>query len=343
MVTDRIEKWLIGNKMRVAQDFFMHPYPLYTSDPEEPLLTSWSLIDDGRGDMSSARSGSAAEAAAVVHDAMNDGLEGEEMWPTVPAEAGRRQGEADEEKTADVVVEQGVVSRDEDGLASIRRLAINFTDLYPNCTSLAYYDDSVPGDNYCNSYYNNAECGYDGGDCCECDCGTFGTSLDSSSSTSSSANFTCGANGYVCVDPASECFEDLYPDCVSRGGTLEWIGNGACYWGNNFEECGYDGGDCCECDCESTLESHCGVNGYDCADPSSPSECTEDVPTPSPQEQAPTPSPVEVTPAVSSEDGDSDDTFVRDISIGVISTVVGGVALALVTKYCLGERASSAG
>ncbi|CAN0425197.1 unnamed protein product, partial [Ectocarpus sp. 8 AP-2014] len=98
------------------------------SDREESLLTSWSLMGDGRGEMPSARRGSAAEATAVVHGVMNDGLEGEKKWSTVPAEAGGRRGEEDEEKTADVVVqEQGVVSRDEDGLASIRRLAINFT------------------------------------------------------------------------------------------------------------------------------------------------------------------------------------------------------------------------
>ncbi|CAM9750435.1 unnamed protein product [Ectocarpus fasciculatus] len=307
-------------------------------------------MGDGLGETPSARSGSTGEASAVVHRAANDGSEGEEIWQTVlPGDGGRRRKE-DEEQTAGAVVvgrEQGVVTRDEEELASIRRLqlSVNFTALYPNCTWLAYYvNDSVPGDNYCNSYYNTAECGYDGGDCCECDCGTFGSSLDSSSSsTSSSSNYTCGVNGYVCVDPDSECFEDLYPDCVEYGGRVEWIGTGACSWGNNFEECGYDGGDCCECDCESNLENYCGVNGYDCRDPSSPSECIEEVPTPSPEEQAPTSSPVEVTPAVTSEDGDSDDTFARDIIIGVITTVVGGVALALVTKHCLGERGSSAG
>ena len=33
---------------------------------------------------------------------------------------------------------------------------------------------------------------------------------------------------------------------------------------------GYDGGDCCECDCVSTSEHTCGEDeGYDCVDPSS--------------------------------------------------------------------------
>ncbi|CAN0487451.1 unnamed protein product, partial [Ectocarpus sp. 12 AP-2014] len=43
--------------MRVAQELYMHPCSLYTSDREESLLTSWSLIGYGRGEMSSARSG----------------------------------------------------------------------------------------------------------------------------------------------------------------------------------------------------------------------------------------------------------------------------------------------
>ena len=40
-------------------------------------------------------------------------------------------------------------------------------------------------------------------------------------------------------------------------------------------------------------------------------------------------------------DGGSDDSIAVEIVIGVASTVVGGVVLALVTKHCLGERASS--
>lgn len=51
--------------------------------------------------------------------------------------------------------------------------------------------------------FNSAECGYDEGDCCECDCGL---QLESSSS-----NFTCGVNGFICVDPASDCFEGGEP------------------------------------------------------------------------------------------------------------------------------------
>eukprot|EP00752_Nemacystus_decipiens_P008843 g7892.t1 len=244
--------------------------------------------------------------------------------------------------------------------ADIRRLATTSSsstdgqaELYPNCTSLDIAFGSKIGDNYCDSIFNKEECGYDGGDCCECDCLQ---ALESSIST----NYSCGVNSYNCLDPSSSCFEDLYPDCVERGGTLEWIGTGACAIENNIAECGYDGGDCCECDCVGNLENRCGVNGFDCRDPSSPLECPEEVPTPSPQTLAPTvspalmmmtefpvsltASPVGTTPidtTTTEGGGGSDDSIAVEIVIGVASTVVGGVVLALVTKHCLGERGSS--
>ena len=43
----------------------------------------------------------------------------------------------------------------------------------------------------------------------------------------------------------------------------------------------------------------------------------------------------------SSADDDSGDSYTAEIIIGVVSTVVSGVALALITKYCLGTRASA--
>jgi len=60
--------------------------------------------------------------------------------------------------------------------------------------------------------FNTVDCGYDGGDCCECDCGlqSSGLSTSTPSSSFSPSNYSCGMNGYVCVDPASECFEGTY-------------------------------------------------------------------------------------------------------------------------------------
>ena len=43
----------------------------------------------------------------------------------------------------------------------------------------------------------------------------------------------------------------------------------------------------------------------------------------------------------SSADDYSGDSYTAEIIIGVVSTVVSGVALALITKYCLGTRASA--
>ena len=57
-----------------------------------------------------------------------------------------------------------------------------------------------------------------------------------------------------------------YPDC---DGYLAFIGDGDCDGlENNNAECGWDGGDCCECTCQSTATYDCGISGFDCKDPS---------------------------------------------------------------------------
>ncbi|CAM9148964.1 unnamed protein product [Ascophyllum nodosum] len=57
-------------------------------------------------------------------------------------------------------------------------------------------------DGFCDdSDYNRAECGYDGGDCCESTC------VDG-------PYFTCGEFGYDCIDP-------LYFDAVDGGSNLD--------------------------------------------------------------------------------------------------------------------------
>lgn len=63
------------------------------------------------------------------------------------------------------------------------------------------------GDGRCDEEYNTQACGFDGGDCCECTC------WDN--------EFSCGATGYHCVDPAASCdmpgsvFRSL--DTLARG------------------------------------------------------------------------------------------------------------------------------
>jgi len=64
--------------------------------------------------------------------------------------------------------------------------------------------------------------------------------------------------------------------CVS---SPSWLGDGYCDYGDyNVEECGWDGGDCCESTCESTSQFQCGENGYECLEPST----STPYPTPNP-------------------------------------------------------------
>lgn len=64
------------------------------------------------------------------------------------------------------------------------------------------------------------ECGYDGGDCCECDC-------------VASSGYAC--ESFNCVDLASDCVDSMavtYPTC---SGTVNYIGDGYCDLENNNE------------------------------------------------------------------------------------------------------------
>ncbi|CAM9507877.1 unnamed protein product [Scytosiphon promiscuus] len=111
---------------------------------------------------------------------------------------------------------------------------------------------SYVGDGMCDSFNNNAECSYDGGDCCECDC------VDDF--------YTCGYSGYVCVDPDSTCQTPPTPAPTAGGCFFE--ADGWCDASNNNAECNYDGGDCCECDCVDDFWD-CGSTNFDCIDPGS--------------------------------------------------------------------------
>lgn len=127
-------------------------------------------------------------------------------------------------------------------------------------------------DGYCDLANNNAACGFDGGDCCACTCGD-------------DLAHPCGVEGvgFDCQDPdvPSNCSLSL-PGC---GGYIDSIQDSVCDSTLNNEECGYDGGDCCECTCRQYgYYDFCGYYGYDCIDPSVPLECElyTDSPTPSP-------------------------------------------------------------
>ncbi|CAM9211959.1 unnamed protein product, partial [Ectocarpus sp. 12 AP-2014] len=134
---------------------------------------------------------------------------------------------------------------------------------YPDCEGFI----GRIGTGICTPENNNELCGYDGGDCCWCDC--------------DSTEYPCEEEGdpsYNCIDPESTCKEEeeeeeeeegaisaKYPDC---DGVLN-IGTGMCSPDNNNEQCGYDGGDCCWCDCNSSDCEEKGDPSYDCIDPES--------------------------------------------------------------------------
>ena len=71
------------------------------------------------------------------------------------------------------------------------------------------------GNGNCDDAMNNANCNFDGGDCC-----------------------VLNANTDYCQHCI--CYEDL-----SCNGSLDLIGNGYCNDETNNEECNFDGGDCC--------------------------------------------------------------------------------------------------
>ncbi|CAM9103533.1 unnamed protein product [Laminaria digitata] len=136
--------------------------------------------------------------------------------------------------------------------------------------------DNFIADGDCDDTNNFEQCGYDGGDCCECTC-------------VSTEAFTCGDEGnggFDCQDPsapiAPACVDDddddmsasySYQMSIDFSSCVEErIGDGDCQLQNNNEECGYDGGDCCECTCDFSIPYACDLyfDPVDCVDPHAP-------------------------------------------------------------------------
>ena len=106
------------------------------------------------------------------------------------------------------------------------------------------------GDGWCDGLNNVVACGFDGGDCC--------------SSTCNADGYVCGENSsFHCVDPEAVENSMEYSECQ---GDLDTSGDRRCDVDNNNQECGFDGGDCCEASnplCGTPGQSNC-----DCLDPS---------------------------------------------------------------------------
>merc|ERR1712083_895887 len=89
-------------------------------------------------------------------------------------------------------------------------------------------DCAIPhwaGDNYCDDENNTPGCGFDGGDCCQ----------------------ESPADGWDNYCSDCECLE--FPATTEAPGTNcvapHWFGDNYCDDENNNAECGFDGGDCC--------------------------------------------------------------------------------------------------
>ena len=88
-----------------------------------------------------------------------------------------------------------------------------FTD-YNNVTCAPGSVHALVGNGYCNDETNNADCNYDGGDCCLLD---------------------------VNSEHCSEC--ECYHQETCIAGVHPLVGDGFCHDGNNNADCNYDGGD----------------------------------------------------------------------------------------------------
>ena len=149
---------------------------------------------------------------------------------------------------------------------------------YGACTDGYYasYYASYIHDGDCHTENNNAECDFDGGDCCNCTLSDDGSSIYNETLVSS----------LNCVDPSDPCYNlnavAVQESCAN--GTISSIQNGNCDIQNNNEGCLYDGGDCCDCtrvdddDYSSSSFYLCADPSADCYDPTAAalmSNCTD--------------------------------------------------------------------
>jgi len=85
------------------------------------------------------------------------------------------------------------------------------------------------GDNYCDDFMNNEECGFDGGDCCQ---------------ESPAAGWDDYCNECECNDFGQTTTETPKEDCPDKNEF--WWGDDYCDDFMSDENCGFDGGDCCQ-------------------------------------------------------------------------------------------------
>ena len=86
------------------------------------------------------------------------------------------------------------------------------------------------GDGFCNDEANNAECNYDGGDCCV------------NVNTTFCSECTCHYQENCAAGLILSC---LYHERCLAGFIPPMVGDGICNDETNHQDCNYDGGDCC--------------------------------------------------------------------------------------------------
>ena len=132
-----------------------------------------------------------------------------------------------------------------------------FSLLVPGCDNVA-----LVGNGFCNDETNNADCNYDGGECCVVNANTTHCS-------DCACHFldTCAA-GYHPLVGNGFCNDDTnIAECNYDGGDCcsnpELFGDGICHDETNSFECNYDGGDCCLMivDTDSCSDCNCLASG----------------------------------------------------------------------------------
>jgi hypothetical protein len=132
--------------------------------------------------------------------------------------------------------------------------ALELQGMYPDCAGA---QDDI-GDAFCDAKNNNADCGWDGGDCCVETCVFEGEVTP----------YLCPSEYFNCKDP-----ETVGGAAAGRSRCEHlWISDGYCDEKNNNADCNWDGGDCCASSC---LPGQYNCNEaedeftFDCLDPAS--------------------------------------------------------------------------
>jgi len=137
--------------------------------------------------------------------------------------------------------------------------------------------DNWIGDNFCDDQNNNAECGFDGGDCCQEEAGEGWDNYCSECLCIEIPDTTDGPTEEPTEGPTegpTEVPTEVPTDGPTEGPTVgptegptegpgdcieEWIGDSLCDDENNNSECGFDGGDCCQEEPGDGWDNYCQI------------------------------------------------------------------------------------